>query len=115
MRLTRSPIVIKNILDPTAGRENTSSVAREIISDKFDGLCISFKLVAASNGLRVLVIFSTWRSRLRPGGKNAFMGRSIGLGCLAESRSVSDSLAPPFSSLETTFPTTEKPHRSLPV
>lgn len=60
--LTRSAMVIKNILDPTEGRENTSSVALEITSVLSERPYFSDILVAASNGARGALMLSTTRS-----------------------------------------------------
>lgn len=113
--LTRSAIVIKNIFDPTEGREKTNSVALAIagiLSVKPYFSVISF---AASKAGRDFLMLSTTRSWRRPGGNKASIGRSIGTGYSLDSRSVRISRAEPFWSLATTFPTLEKPHRSLSV
>lgn len=55
-------MVIKNIFDPTEGREKTSSVALEITSVLSDRPYFSDILVAASKGARGALILSTTRS-----------------------------------------------------
>lgn len=55
-------MVIKNIFDPTEGREKTSSVAFEMTSVFSERLYFSDMLVAASKGTRGALMLSTTRS-----------------------------------------------------
>jgi hypothetical protein len=105
---------MRNIFDPTAGRENTSSAARETISPRSDDLYVSARLVAAlkAGRLRRTLLTTFWS--FLDGGKSTSKGRSIGFsggGGIVGSSSVKTSLATPLSSLATTLPTLEKPHR----
>lgn len=73
-------MVIRNIFDPTEGREKTNSVALAITGILSDSPYLSEMTCAALKAGKDFFSVSTTRSSRRPGGNKASIGKSIGTG-----------------------------------